>query len=102
MGKVPCQNLFFARKKTIFAGNSDSYLLRKTTKSMSFDQLDFTTYCIGNLAARLSLPQTTVYNRLRESGILSYITEAYDVLHTLDKESIMDDLIDYMKEKGVA
>ena len=64
--------------------------------------IDFITYCIGNLARRLGLSQQDVYNRLKSSGILyGYIVPSYDVLHTFSKEYLMEDLISYMKEKGV-
>lgn len=69
---------------------------------MNANQIEFVTYCIGNLATRLNLSQCEVYNRLKSSGILSnYIIPGFDVLHTFDKESLMDDLIGYMHEKKV-
>lgn len=69
---------------------------------MNANNIDFVTYCIGNLSRRLHLPQQEVYRRLRDSGILhSYIIPSYDVLHTFGKEYLMDDLTDYMREKGV-
>ena len=67
---------------------------------MSSDQLDFVTYCIGNLSMRLQLPQRTIYLKLKDSGILeNYIVKGYEVLHTFGKEYLMDDLITYMQEK---
>ncbi len=69
---------------------------------MTFEQLDFATFCIGNLAARLNIPQRDVYNQLKASGILyDYIIKGYDVLHTFSKEYLMNDIISYMNEKGV-
>lgn len=68
---------------------------------MNFDQLDFVTYCIGNLSIRLQLPQKTIYDMLKSTGILDdYIVKGYDVLHTFGKEYLMEDLISYMQEKG--
>ena len=68
---------------------------------MSSDQLDFVTYCLGNLSMRLQLPQRTIYLKLKDSGILeNYIVKGYEVLHTFGKEYLMDDLITYMQEKG--
>jgi hypothetical protein len=64
--------------------------------------LGFVTYCIISLARKLNLSQTDVYNRLRQSGILyDYIVPSYDVLHTFSTEYLMEDLVDFMKEKGV-
>ncbi len=69
---------------------------------MNNDTLDFATYCIGNLSRRLGLSVKEVYKRLKTSGILAeYIIPSYDVLHTFSKEYIMEDLTEYMKEKGV-
>ena len=69
---------------------------------MNYDNVDFITYCIGNLSRRLNLSPTEVYHRLKQSGILyGYIVPSYDVLHTFGKEYLMEDLIEYMREKGV-
>ncbi len=64
--------------------------------------LEFVTYCISKLAQRLNLSQGDVYERLVRSGILyDYIVPSYDVLHTFSSRYLMDDLTDFMKEKGV-
>ena len=69
---------------------------------MNYDNVDFITYCIGNLSRRLNLSATEVYHRLKQSGILmGYIVPSYDVLHTFSKEYLMEDLTEYMREKGV-
>lgn len=69
---------------------------------MSCYEIYFITYCIGNLSRRLNLSAVEVYRRLKQSGILTdYIVPSYDVLHTFGKEYLMEDLIEYMKKKGV-
>ena len=69
---------------------------------MNAVNIDFINYCIGNLSRRLGLTPQDVYQRLKSSGILmEYIVPSYDVLHTFGKEYLMDDLTEYMKEKGV-
>ena len=69
---------------------------------MNSDIVDFITYCIGNLSRRLGMITREIYQRLKTSGILmDYIVPSYDVLHTFGKEYLMEDLTDYMKEKGV-
>ena len=74
----------------------------KTDKEMNTDNIEFITYCIGNLSRRLGLSARDVYQRLKTSGILTdYLVSSYDVLHTFGKEYLMEDLTDYMKEKGV-
>ena len=38
---------------------------------MNSDNIDFVTYCIGNLSRRLGLNARDVYQRLKTSGILA-------------------------------
>lgn len=69
---------------------------------MDRSTLDFVTYCISKLAQALNLSQADVYKRLSSSGILQdYIIPSFDVLHTFSSRYLIDDLTDYMKEKGV-
>jgi len=69
---------------------------------MDKNTLEFVTYCISKLASLLNMTQREVYRRLLSSGILyGYIVPSYDVLHTFGSRYLMEDLIDYMKEKGV-
>ena len=64
--------------------------------------LEFVTYCISKLAQRLKLRQSDIYDRLKSSGILyDYIIPSYDILHTFSSRYLMDDLTEFMKEKGV-
>ena len=64
--------------------------------------LEFVTYCIGKLSVLLNLPQNEIYKRLKTSGILyDYIVPSYDVLHTFSSRYLMEDLTEYMREKGV-
>ena len=64
-------------------------------------QLDFITYCVGNLSERLNMSASKVYKMLPSSGILDgYILPCYDVLHTFSKDYIMNDLIDILKKRG--
>ena len=69
---------------------------------MNSNNIDFITYCIGNLARRLNMSATEVYRRLKQSDILNgYIIPSCDVLHTFSKEYLLEDLTEYMREKGV-
>ena len=64
-------------------------------------QLDFVTYCVGNLADRLNMSASKVYKMLRSTDILNgYMIPCYDVLHTFSKEYIMDDLINLLESRG--
>lgn len=69
---------------------------------MNTDVLEFVAYCISKLANELKMTQQEVYRRLKDSGILyDYIVPSYDVLHTFGSRYLLDDLTDYMREKGV-
>ena len=69
---------------------------------MGSRQVEFATYCIGNLSGRLGIPQPEVYNMLADSGILEgYIVASYDVLHTFGRDYLMDDLVGLMRERGL-
>lgn len=64
--------------------------------------LEFVTYVISKLSYVLNMSQREVYQRLKRSGILyDYIVPSYDVLHTFSSRYLIEDLTDYMKEKGV-
>ena len=50
----------------------------------------------------VKITTTGIYTRLENSGILyDYIVPSYDVLHTFSFRYLMEDLTDYMYEKGV-
>ena len=69
---------------------------------MSKNMIDFVTYCIGNLARRLNLSAGEVYRMLKDSGILMntlYQVTTYFI--RFSKEYLMEDLTEYMREKGV-
>lgn len=69
---------------------------------MDTKTLEFVTYCISKLASVLKISQREVYRRLKQSGILyDYIVPSYDVLHTFSSRYLVEDITEYMKEKGV-
>lgn len=48
------------------------------------------------------MPPTKVYEILNSTGILDdYIIACYDVLHTQGKEYLVEDITEYVREKGV-
>ena len=64
--------------------------------------LDFVEFCISELSVLLKLPQQDIFDRLKYSGILhDYIVPSYDVHHTISFRYLMEDLTEYMYEKGV-
>lgn len=67
------------------------------------NELSFAIFCIENVAIKFGVSADRVYRALaEESDILnSYIVPCYEVLHSQSKEYIVDDIISYMKERGV-
>ena len=69
---------------------------------MDFKILNFTIFCINNVALFLGKSAREVYHCMQDANIIDgYIVPCYDVLHTFSKEYIVDDLVDFMKKKGV-
>ena len=74
-----------------------------SSENLSLEELSFAVFCIENLAARLKMDPAKVYLLLTEKTniLYDYIVPCYESLHTQDKEYILDDIVDVMKEKGV-
>ena len=70
---------------------------------MDAKELEFSVFCIESLAERLDMPGEDVYVLLSDdSDVLDdYIVKSYDVLHTQDKEYIIDDILECMRERGL-
>ena len=70
---------------------------------MNTKELEFTVFCIENIAEKLGLKGDEIYRLLtEESDILdNYIVPSYDSLHTQGKDYIINDIIEYMREKGL-
>ena len=70
---------------------------------MNKKELQFAVFCIENIAEYLELKGDEIYKLLTEkSDILdNYIIPCYDTLHTQGKEYIVDDIVGFMREKGL-
>lgn len=69
---------------------------------MNYRQLDFSVFCIGSVAEALKMEPRQVYHLLKDSDILmGYIVPSYDVLHTFGKQYLIEDIVSFMREKGV-
>lgn len=73
------------------------------SKITNKDELEFTVFCIENIAIRLGKNAEDVYKALTEkSDILSnYIIPEYEMLHTQSKDYIIEDIISLMEERGI-
>lgn len=66
-------------------------------------ELEFAIFCIENIAVYLGMDGKDVYKLLtKDSDILcSYIVPEFEMLHTQGKEYIVNDIVEFMKERGV-
>lgn len=66
-------------------------------------ELSFSIYMLYNLAAEWKKTPVAVYKILNATGILDeYLIPCYDVLHTQGKEYLVEDITEFVKERGVA
>lgn len=61
----------------------------------------FSIFMLYGLADKWNMTPAAVYKILNKTGILDdYIIGCYDVLHTQGKEYLVEDIAEYVKEKG--
>lgn len=69
---------------------------------MDKDILEFITFAIGSVAERLQKSPSEIYKIFRQSNVIAgYLIPAYDVLHTFGRQYLVDDVLDFLQEKGV-
>lgn len=66
-------------------------------------ELKFSVFLIYSLSERWEKTPSQVYSILNQTRILDdYIFVCYDTLHTLGTEYLVEDITEFVKEKGVA
>lgn len=69
---------------------------------MNSDILEFVTFAIGSVAERMHKSPAEIYRLFKQTDVITgYLVPAYDVLHTFGRQYLVDDLLDFMQEKGV-
>ena len=70
---------------------------------MNKNELDFSVFCIENIAERLNIDGKAVYNLLTSNSKIldEYIIPSYEPLHTQGKEYIVNDIVEYMRKEGL-
>ena len=62
-------------------------------------QIEYSVFCIENVAERLGKTGSELFKILNSSGLLhSYIILSYEALHTQSKQYIVDEIISVMRE----
>lgn len=70
-------------------------------KMFTEKELTFSTFIFYSLSDSWNTSPAEVYKVLNSSGILDgYIIEGYDVLHTLGKEYLVEDITEFVKDRG--
>ena len=69
---------------------------------MSKQQIEYSVFCVENVAEKLGKTGTELFNILDSSGLLhSYIIPSYEALHTQSKQYIVDEIISVLKERHI-
>ncbi|MBR4376053.1 MAG: DUF3791 domain-containing protein [Spirochaetia bacterium] len=69
---------------------------------MSEKQIEYSVFCIENVAEQLGKTGSEVYNILNESGLLqTYVVPSYEALHTQSKQYIVNEIISVLKERNL-
>lgn len=65
-------------------------------------ELTFVIYILHALGQHWNMTTPEVYDILNSTGILDdYIIKCYDVLHALGKEFLVEDITEFVREKGI-
>lgn len=65
-------------------------------------ELTFVVFVLHALGQHWNMTTPEVYEILNTTGILDdYIIKCYDVLHTLGKEYLVEDITEFVREKGI-
>lgn len=65
-------------------------------------ELTFVVFILHALGQHWNMTSPEVYEILNTTGILDdYIIKCYDVLHTLGKEYLVEDITEFVREKGI-
>lgn len=65
----------------------------------SQDQLEFVVFCIENVALKLNSDPLDIYRLFLKKNIIEYLTINDDVLHSLSKDYIVNDIMSEFNNK---
>ena len=60
-------------------------------------QLAFVSFCVEQYKARLKCSGSKVIEYFEKFGVLDYLLEHYDVLHSMDADVILNDIDAYIR-----
>lgn len=69
----------------------------------SKQEMSFSVFVLNHLAKQWNMSTAKAYKILNDTHILDdYIISCYDTLHTQGEKSIVDDITELVRERGVA
>ena len=69
---------------------------------MSEKTIEYSVFCIENVAEKLGKTGSEVYNILNRNNLLqSYIIPSYEALHTQSKQYIVNEIISVLRERNL-
>ena len=64
--------------------------------------LEFVIFTIGSVAERVHKSPAEIYRLFKQANVIAgYLVPAYDILHTYGRQYLVDDVMEFMQEKGV-
>lgn len=67
---------------------------------MDKDIHEFVVFCMEYYKREKNLSGSEIYDLFDQYGVLDYLENGYDVLHTQGKEWLMKDIDEYLKNRG--
>ena len=68
---------------------------------VTIEKIHFAVFVIDAMSERWNLQTNETYRILNESGIMdNYVLDLYDVVHTLGREAIIEDICEKIKSSG--
>lgn len=62
--------------------------------------IEFISFCIENFKYEHKMKGKEVANIFNESGVIDFLTEGYDLLHTQGKSYILDEINIFLQKRG--
>lgn len=74
----------------------------KKKKTINDEKLYFILYVIHSIAEKYNISPKKVYSILVSTDIIeNYIVDCYDVVHSMGKLAIINDIEEYLKNRGI-
>ena len=60
----------------------------------------FLSFCIEQYMSAKELPRETTISLMSEKGVLDYLAEHFEILHTQSRQWIIEEIDEYIKERN--